>query len=69
MRVRGPNNVGRAVQLIRHKGLYDLRRRRQRKTSPQNITFHYRKFLAVRPSRSRRTMWVKYPKNKLARAV
>ena len=33
------------------------------KTSPQNITLHYRKFLAVRPSRSRRTMWAKYPKN------
>ena len=39
------------------------------KTSPQNITLHYRKFLEVRPSRSRRTMWAKCPKNKLARAV
>ena len=39
------------------------------KTSPQNITLHYRKFLAVRPSRSRRTMWAKYPKNKVIRAV
>ena len=39
------------------------------KTSPQNITLHYRKFLAVRSSRSRRTMWVKCPRNKLARAV
>ena len=39
------------------------------KTSPQNITLHYRNFLAVRSSRSRRTMWVKCPKNKLARSV
>ena len=39
------------------------------KTSPQNITLRYRKFIAVRPSRSRRTMWAKYPKNKLVRAV
>ena len=39
------------------------------KTSPQNITLHYRKFLAVWPSRSRLTMWPKYPKNKLVRAV
>ena len=39
------------------------------KTSPQNITLHYRKFLAVRPSCSRRTMWVKYPKNRLVRAI
>ena len=39
------------------------------KTSLQNITLHYRKFLEVRPSRSRRTMWAKCPKNKLARAV
>ena len=27
------------------------------KTSPQNITLHYRKFLAVWPSHSRLTMW------------
>ena len=40
-----------------------------RKTSPQDITLHYRKFLAVGPSRSLRTMWAKYPKNKLVRAV
>ena len=39
------------------------------KTSPQNITLHYRKFLAVWPSRSRPTKWAKYPKNKLVRAV
>ena len=39
------------------------------KMSPQNITLHYRKFLAVMPSRSRSTMWTKYSKNKLARAV
>ena len=40
------------------------------KTSPQNITLQYRKFLAVRSStRSRRTMWEKYPKNKLVRVV
>ena len=39
------------------------------KTSPQNITLHYRKFLAVRPSSSRSTMWAEYPKNKLVRAV
>ena len=39
------------------------------KTSPQNITLNYRKFLELRPSRSRRTMWAKYPKNKLVGAV
>ena len=39
------------------------------KTSPQNITLHYRRFLAVWPSRSRLTMWPKNPKNKLVRAV
>ena len=31
-------------------------------TSPQNITLNYGKCLAVRPSRSRRTMWAKYAK-------
>ena len=39
------------------------------KTSPQNITLHYCKFLAVWPSRWPRTMWAKYPNNKLQRAV
>ena len=39
------------------------------KTLLQNITLHYRKFLAVRPSRSRSKMWAKYPKNKLILAV
>ena len=39
------------------------------KPSPQNITLHCRELLAVRPSPSRRTMWAKYPKNKLVRAV
>ena len=39
------------------------------KTSPQNITLQNRKFLAVRPSRSSRIMWAKYPKNKLVRAI
>ena len=35
------------------------------KTSPQNITLHYRKFFAIISFRSRPTMWAKYPKNKL----
>ena len=39
------------------------------KTSPQNITLHYLKFLAIRPSYLRRTMWVKYPKNRSLRAI
>ena len=32
------------------------------KTSPQNITLHYRKNFVIIPSRSHRTMWEKYPK-------
>ena len=39
------------------------------KTSPQNRTLVYCKSFAIIPSRSRRTMWAKYPKNKLVRAV
>ena len=38
-------------------------------TSPQNITLLWYKPFAIIPSRSRRTMWAKYPKNKLVRAV
>ena len=39
------------------------------KPSPQNVTLHCRELLAVRPSPSRRTLWAKYPKKKLVRAV
>ena len=39
------------------------------KTSPHNITVQYCKYLAIIPSRSRVTMWAKYPKNKWVRAV
>ena len=39
------------------------------KTSPHNITLNYCNSLAIIPSRSRVTMWAKYPKNKLVRAV
>ena len=38
------------------------------KTPPRNVALDHRKFLTFRPSRPRRTMWVKYPKNKLVRA-
>ena len=35
-----------------------------------NMTLQYRNnFFAIITSRSRRTMWTKYPKNKLVRAV
>ena len=39
------------------------------KTSPQNRTLLNHKSVAIIQSRSRRTMWAKYPKNKLVRAV
>ena len=39
------------------------------KTSPQNITSHKFKSLAIIPSPSRRTMWANYPKTKFVRAV
>ena len=39
------------------------------KTSSQNITLHYRKSFAIIPSRSRRTMRARNPKNKSVRAV
>ena len=39
------------------------------KPSPQKIIWLYHKFFAIIQSRSRLTMWVRYPKNKLVRAV
>ena len=42
------------------------------KMSTQNIASYYRNFpdfLGVRTSRSRRTMWAKYRKNKLVQTV
>ena len=39
------------------------------KTSPQNITWLYHKSFTIIQTRSRPTIWVKYPKNKLVRAV
>ena len=39
------------------------------KMSPQNKTLLYYKSFAIIPSRSRPTIWAKYPKNKLVRAI
>ena len=48
--------------------IYDGDGRRKRR-SPQNITWLYHKSFAIIQSRLRPTMWAKYPKNKLVRAV
>ena len=40
-----------------------------KKTPPRNITLLYHNFSAVILSRSRLTIWAKYPYNKLVRAV
>ena len=47
---------------FKEQGLSDLRRRRSTKTSPQNITWLNHKSFGIIQSRSRPTIWTKYPK-------
>ena len=68
MPVRGPNDVGRAVQMDPTLLRYALGITEQKKFTSlnlQKITSLYRKSSTIVPSRSLPTMWVKYPKNKV----
>ena len=48
-----------------HVPLLETLRSTTEKVSPQNITLHSRMSFAIVLSRSRPTMWAKYPKNEL----
>ena len=62
-------NVTAAVLVEFNRDFKISRRRRSTKTSPPNITWLYHKSFGIIQSHSRPTIWAKYPKNKLVRAV